>query len=208
MKVPRKVLCVMGLAGVVVTALTACGGGGAPTAGGTVSGNTSATGALTGGGAIVPVVNPSSDEQQILDAVNAARAQPRDCDSSHHFAATGPLTWNAQLAGAALAHSKDMAANGYRESTVSEPDAPHNGSDGSTPQQRISRAGYNWSYSGENVAAGFTVGGANDVVQAWLQSPGHCENIMNPKFREIGVSAIFFKGAKYNSFFTQDFGTK
>jgi uncharacterized protein YkwD len=203
-----KVLHVVGLAGLAVIVLTACGGGSAPATGGTVSGNTSTSGVLTGGGAIALVLSPSSDEQQILDAVNVARSQPRDCDSSHHFAATGPLAWNAQLGGAALAHSQDMATNGYRESTSQELDAPHNGSDGSTPQQRISRAGYNWSHSGENVAAGFTVGGANDVVQAWLNSPGHCENIMNPNFREIGVSAIFFKGAKYNSFFTQDFGTK
>lgn len=200
-----KVLRVVGMVGVTLSALTACGGGGAPAAGGAVSDNTSAAGALAGGGPIAPMGSPGADEQLILDAVNAARAQPRDCDAGHHYAATVPLTWNAQLGGAAQAHSQDMALNGYRESTTQEPEAPHNGSDGSTPQQRISRAGYDWTYSGENVAAGYTVA---NVVDAWLASPGHCENIMNPKFREIGISAVMLRGAKYNSFFTQDFASR
>ena len=151
------------------------GGGSIP---GVVSGG--APGNQAGSGSVVAVSpasvpQPSADEQKILDDVNAARTQPRDCDSTHRYGAASPLTWNAQLAGAALAHSQDMARNGYNEAD------PHADSDGSSAQQRIERAGYtNWSTNGENVAAGFTVGGPNDVVAAWLASSGHCENIMNP----------------------------
>ena len=190
-----------GMIGLVALTLTACGGSVTP---GVVSGS---SGKQVGGGtvAISPasVAQPSADEQKILEAVNAVRAQPRDCDSAHRYGAAGPLAWNAQLAGAAWAHSNDMAVNGYIEAD------PHSGSDGSTPQQRVERAGYTaWTDTGENVAAGYTVGGANDVVTAWLASPGHCENIMNPRFREIGVSYVALRGAKYNGFFTQDFGAK
>ncbi len=189
--------------GLTALALTACGGGSTP---GVVSGG--ARGDQAGSGSVVAVSpasvpQPSADEQKILDDVNAARAQPRDCDSTHLYGAASPLTWNAQLAGAALAHSQDMARNGYNEA------GPHAGSDGSSAQQRIERAGYtNWSTNGENVAAGYTVGGPNDVVEAWLASPGHCENIMNPQFREIGISFVALRGAKYNGFFTQDFGSR
>lgn len=192
-----------GVIGLMALALTACGGGSTP---GVVSGG--ARGNQAGSGSVVAVSpasvpQPSADEQKILDDVNAARAQPRDCDSTHRYGAASPLTWNAQLAGAALAHSQDMARNGYNEA------GPHAGSDGSSAQQRIERTGYtNWSINGENVAAGYTVGGPNDVVEAWLASPGHCENIMNPQFREIGISFVALRGAKYNGFFTQDFGSR
>ena len=190
-----------GMIGLLALTLTACGGGVTPSV---VSGS---SGNQAGGGTVAvspaSVAQPSADEQQILDDVNAARAQPRDCDSAHRYGAAGPLTWNAKLAGAALAHSQDMAQNGYIESD------PHSGSDGSTPAQRVERAGYTgWTDTGENVAAGYTVGGPGDVVAAWLASPGHCENIMNPRFREIGVSYVALKGAKYNGFFTQDFGSR
>lgn len=192
-----------GVIGLTALALTACGSGSTP---GVVSGG--APGNQVGSGSVVAdliasVPQPSADEQKILDDVNAARAQPRDCDSTHRYGAASPLTWNAQLAGAALAHSQDMAQNGYNEAD------PHAGSDGNSAQQRIERAGYtNWSSNGENVAAGYTVGGPNDVVAAWLASPGHCENIMNPQFREIGISFVALRGARYNGFFTQDFGSK
>ncbi|WP_424949476.1 CAP domain-containing protein [Deinococcus sp.] len=196
-----------GMVGLLALALTACGGGSGGSTPGTVSGN-------AGGSSSVPVNSisvsgqaPSTEEQKILDDVNAARATAHDCGGAH-FAATTALTWNAQLAAAARSHSDDMAHNGYREATAQEPEAPHIGADGSTPQQRITATGYAWQTSGENVAAGYTVGGSNDVVVAWLASPGHCSNIMNPKFREIGVGYVAYKGAKYNSFFTQDFGSK
>ena len=192
-----KVRQLSGLIGLVVLALTACGAGTGSTAA------TPAPGALSGNSLVAPPQALSADEQKILDAVNAARAVPRDCYSTHHYGAAAPLTVNAELTSAALAHSQDMYKNGYIEA------APHSGSDGSSPQQRIEAAGYrNWTSTGENVAAGYTVGGGADVVEAWLKSPGHCENIMNPKFREIGISYVALKGARYNGFFTQDFGAK
>ena len=197
-----KVQQLSGLIGLMAVALTACGASTGTTAA------TPAPGALSGNSLVAPPQVASSqalspDEQTILNAVNAARAVPRDCDSTHHYGAAAPLTVNAELSSAALAHSQDMYKNGYIEA------APHSGSDGSSPQQRIEAAGYrNWTSTGENVAAGYTVGGGADVVEAWLKSPGHCENIMNPKFREIGISYVSLRGARYNGFFTQDFGAK
>jgi len=197
-----KVQSMMVATGFLMVVLSACGGTTAPTA---VSGNNSNGGSKT----VVtpstpPDLAPSADEQRILDEVNAARAVARNCGSTHYDATT-PLTWNALLAAAALRHTQDMAYNGYREASAQEPDAPHTGSDGSTPQQRITAAGYDWRVSGENVAAGYALA---DMVTAWLNSPGHCQNIMNPKFREIGISYMSYRGAKYNTFYTQDFGVR
>ncbi|MGY2893505.1 CAP domain-containing protein [Deinococcus sp. UYEF24] len=196
-----------GLIGVLALALTACGGSSTPSAVTSTSVG-SGTNAPVAAVPAAPVTSQaiSADEQTIMDAVNVARASARTCGTTA-FAATTPLTWNAQLAAAAKVHSDDMAQNGYR-GTATDADAAHVGSDGSTPQQRITQAGYVWKVSGENVAAGYTIGGAFDVVAAWLNSPGHCSNIMNPKYKEMGVSYVFNDKMKYNSFFTQDFGSR
>jgi uncharacterized protein YkwD len=58
-------------------------------------------------------------------------------------------------------------------------------SHGSDFGARISAAGFRWSQIGENIAAGFATPAG--VVTAWMHSTGHCENILNPLFREVGV---------------------
>lgn len=50
---------------------------------------------------------------------------------------------------------------------------------------RISAAGYVWRSAGENIATGFATPRA--VVHAWMGSTGHCENILNPSFRNVGT---------------------
>jgi uncharacterized protein YkwD len=101
------------------------------------------------------------------------------------------LTLNATLTKVAQAHSEDMAAH----SNMS-----HTGSDGSSPGDRITRAGYNWSTYGENVAYGYAT--PEEVMAGWMSSPGHKANILNCSFKEIGVGL-----AQPNSYWTQDFGT-
>ena len=73
----------------------------------------------------------------------------------------------------------------------------HTGSDGSDLRQRATRQGYLWSRLGENVAYGYTTPAG--VVTGWLGSPGHCANIMNPDFTELGVGL-------HGTFWTQLFG--
>ena len=187
-------------------ALSACGSSGSsvPTA---VAANSSATPAPA------PISSPVSgvstqtltpEESQILAAVNAARAQARSCGTVS-YAAAAPLSWNSLLARAAKGHSQDLADTNFTADN-SHPDLMHVGSDGSTPQQRIERAGYtSWTTTGENFAAGYDVA---QVVDAWIASPGHCSNIMSPKFREIGVGYVYSSAARYHSYYTQDFGSR
>jgi uncharacterized protein YkwD len=129
---------------------------------------------------------------RVLELVNAARVQARSCGSKN-FAATTPLLLNATLTSAARAHSQEMAKHSYLE---------HQGRDGSTPAQRVTRAGYAWSHAGENIAGG--AGTPEEVVAGWLNSPGHCANIMAPAFTEMGVAYVLSKD-DYGIYWTQVF---
>lgn len=114
--------------------------------------------------------------QAILAGVNAARASARTC-GTQQFAPAPPVSWNPQLGQAALAHSRDMAARRY---------FAHKAKDGSQPADRAARAGYQWQRVGENIAFGQSTPG--EAVAGWLDSPGHCANIMNPGFTEMGAA--------------------
>ena len=118
---------------------------------------------------------------RILELVNAERKK----------AGCSPVILNATLAKAAQAHSEDMAAH---------QNMSHTGSNGSSPGDRITRAGYGWSTYGENVAYGYAT--PERVMTGWMSSPGHKANILNCAFKEIGIGL-----AQPNNYWTQDFGT-
>lgn len=107
-----------------------------------------------------------------------------------------PLARNAALDLSAQAHSEDMA----RRHVMS-----HYGSDGSDPSARISAAGYVWRTWGENVAYGWPTPAA--VMNAWINSPGHRANLLNPNFREIGIGVATAPGTQ-SIYWTQDFGAR
>jgi uncharacterized protein YkwD len=136
----------------------------------------------------------ASVARQVLQLVNAARAKPRRC-GSERFAATNPVKLNDKLTRAALAHSQDMAKRGS---------ASHDGSDGSSPGDRATRAGYQWRNVGENVAAGQLT--ADEVMQGWLSSPHHCANVMAPQFTELGLAYAVNPRSELGIYWTQLFG--
>jgi len=123
-----------------------------------------------------PPLDRGAVERRVLELVNAARAEARAC-GRERYAATVPVTLSVQLANAAAIHARDMAQRGA---------IGHRGSDGSESGERITRTGYVWRASGENVAAGQR--DADAVVAAWLASPGHCATLMGPHFTEMGVA--------------------
>jgi uncharacterized protein YkwD len=132
-----------------------------------------------------------------LAAVNARRASGATCGSTA-YAAAGALEWHAQLAQAATGHSEDMVANNFFS---------HTGSDGSTLGQRATRAGYAWRTVGENLAAGQV--GIDNAVSAWMSSPGHCANLMNGSFRELGVACVNgSSGNRYATYWTMVLGAR
>jgi uncharacterized protein YkwD len=113
-------------------------------------------------------------EYEILAQVNEARSRPRRC-GSQQYAAVPPLRYSATLADASQAHAMDMARRGYFD---------HDTPEGVKPAERLGRTGYRWTLTGENIARGDM--GADEAMAGWLRSPGHCANIMEPRFSEMG----------------------
>jgi uncharacterized protein YkwD len=129
---------------------------------------------------------------EVLALTNQARSKSRVCGSTTYPRAN-PLTANSRLQSAAQAHSKDMAKKNYFD---------HTNLRGQSPFDRMEAAGYNYRAAGENIAAGQPTPAA--VVQAWLDSPGHCRNMMNAGFTELGVGVA--TGGRYGIYWTQNFG--
>ena len=132
--------------------------------------------------------------KRVLKLVNQARASPRYCGNSA-FNAARPLRWNNALAESARLHAEDMAHYDYFS---------HSGRDGSNPAERVERAGYRYRATGENIAAGQT--SAADAIAAWIASPEHCANLMNPAFTEMGAAFAVDSGSKMGVYWTQTFG--
>lgn len=129
-----------------------------------------------------------------MNRINQARASSRSCGSTV-YKAVAPVAWNAKLFDAAAGHAKDMATNNYFS---------HQSQDGRTFSQRITAAGYNWSTVGENIAAGQT--SVEQVMNGWLQSPGHCANIMNGNFTEVAVSCVRNDASTYKFYWAMELG--
>jgi uncharacterized protein YkwD len=133
--------------------------------------------------------------REVLELVNEARSQPRNC-GSERFAAASPLAWNEKLASAAIAHSRDMAQRNY---------FAHAAQDGSTVRERAERAGYEWQRVAENIATG--QGSPKQVVSGWLASPGHCVNVMQPDFAHMATAYVMNLESANLIYWTQVFGT-
>lgn len=137
-----------------------------------------------------------AEGQKLLAEVNVARTRPRQC-GAQSFAATSPLAWNATLATAAETHSRSMANNNYFD---------HKDRDGRTPGDRAELAGYDFQQIGENIAAGQD--SVRKVVDGWLTSPGHCANLMNPQFKELGAAYATDPKSDAGIYWTAMFGAQ
>lgn len=135
-----------------------------------------------------------STGQALLAQVNAARAKPRLC-GRQRFAAARPLTWNAALGAAAQRHSRAMANENF---------FAHRDLDGDLPADRARDAGYRGRQIGENIAAG--QGSASKAMAGWLASPGHCANLMNPMFTQVGAAVAENSRSDDGVYWTMLFG--
>jgi hypothetical protein len=129
----------------------------------------------------------------VLEQTNIKRAETQDCGQHGTMFAVGPLQLNEQLNAAAQVHAEDMANNNFMA---------HEGSDGSSPGDRADLAGYPSGFVGENVARGYDTPAS--VVQGWTDSDGHCRNMMNGDYDELGVG--FAVSNSGEEFWVQLFG--
>jgi uncharacterized protein YkwD len=127
------------------------------------------------------VVVDSSAENQMFSLVNSERQN----------GGVEALSQDAKLAEVARAHCRDMFARGYFS---------HYTPEGKSPFDRMSEAGVEFNFAGENLAL------APDTVLAMrglMNSPGHKANILSKDFRKIGVGVI--DGGVYGEMFCQEF---
>ena len=126
-----------------------------------------------------------------LQLVNEARARGTRC-GERSFAPAPPVKLSGTLAGVALGHAADMAQHNYFE---------HEDRAGHSPADRVRAVGYQEKLVGENIAYGPKT--ADEVVQGWLDSPGHCENIMDPRFVEMGIAYAAGRASKRGLYWVQ-----
>ena len=141
------------------------------------------------GPVVVKTPAESVNKTVLLQLVNGVRKRGCQCGDTWYPAAP-PVTWNDLLEKAAFRHSSDMSQKKYFS---------HTSPDGTGAGKRIAETGYRWMYYGENIAMGYA--NEREVITGWLNSPGHCKNIMNKNYKEMGV-------AKVNGYWTQEFGSK
>ena len=133
-------------------------------------------------------------EEQVVTLINQKRAAGATCGGVAK-PPVGPVVVDNALREAARCHSLDMGVNGYFS---------HTSQDGKSPWDRIDEAGYTANATGENIAAGY--GTPQAVVDGWMTSTGHCNNIMNGNSNATGVGYAYWQGSPYGKYWTQTFG--
>lgn len=146
---------------------------------------------LPEGTAATPAASPLPDAvQRIVELTNQNRAE----------AGCPPLSLDPRLTQAAEQHSQQMAQEDF---------FAHVSPGGSSPADRVRAAGYDYRLVGENIAAGYASPDA--VVESWMGSEEHRENILNCEFKEIGVSHVYAKDdpgqEEWHHYWTQVLGT-
>ncbi|MCM3698698.1 CAP domain-containing protein [Paenibacillus macerans] len=115
--------------------------------------------------------------QQVLDLVNKERSK----------AGLGALTMSPELANMAMVKAQDMYNNNYFD---------HNSPTHGSPFDMMKEFGITYNSAGENIAKGQST--PTQVMNDWMNSPGHKANILNSSYTKIGV-------AYYNSEWVQEF---
>lgn len=131
-------------------------------------------------------------ELDVLELVNQYRASGYDCGAGGSFGPAGPMTMDPALRCAARVHSKDMDTRNFFD---------HTNPSGESPWDRMAAAGATFGGAAENIAGGSP--GAAGTMDQWMNSSGHCANIMNPDLNRIGVG--YHPGGQWGTLWTQTF---
>ena len=110
-------------------------------------------------------------EEEMLRLINEYRTSGSNCGAPTH-----PLQSQDALECAARLHSQDMNERDFYQ---------HVNPDGDGPSERMQAAGYDAGPWGENIFKGPTT--AKEAMDGFMDSPGHCANIMSPEFSIVGI---------------------
>jgi len=170
----------------------------------------------------IPAISSALRDSYLL-AINNARGVGRNCGSTF-YPAVPDVTWNDNLYKAAYEHSQDMSESDISATNSADSYFSHNGSGTvndwtgyssnpsheSTVVERLATYGLVYgtnlvSYS-ENITAGTNRNTVQLAMASWLNSPGHCINIMSSSVDEVGLAHTSNAGAYYTNYWTQNFG--
>lgn len=143
-------------------------------------------------------LEPCADAQSLQRAVQRINELRQQGDAPCTGAAAAPrtLAWEMRLASSAYEQATDLATRDL----LSHVDGRQRGF-----SARLRSAGYAAAGAGENLAAGQT--DFDDTLQAWLASPSHCANLMQPEFRDVGLACVQRRGSRYERFWVAHLGT-
>lgn len=125
------------------------------------------------------IIIPSEIELELLSIINQKRAEN----------GAGPLELDDSLTAVAFSHSLDMVQRNFFD---------HNNPDGLSPFDRMGNHGISYSSAAENIAAGQET--PEEVIESWMVSDGHRENILNPVYTKIGIGIA--RGGTYGIYWT------
>lgn len=142
---------------------------------------------------------PCADDAQLQRAVErlnqVRRLQHAPCAASAGAAAQ-TLAWESRLAESAHEQAMDLALN----DRLSHVDSRQR-----SFGTRLRGVGYAAAGAGENLAAGQR--DVEDAIAAWLDSPSHCVNLMQPEYKDVGLACVQRRGARYERFWVAHLGT-
>lgn len=127
-------------------------------------------------------VQATQQAKEVLELVNKERAK----------VGAKPLTLSNELTNVATIKAKDMSDKGYFD---------HNSPTYGSPFDMLKRFGVQYSYAGENIAAGQR--DANEVMNSWMNSSGHRANILKAEYEQIGIGYV--EGGSYGTYWVQLF---
>ena len=129
----------------------------------------------------------------VVGLMNEKRAQAQVCGTTN-YPAVPALELNAILTLASQGHADNMANYDF---------FAHEGLDGLSVNGRVDELGYAWFYVGENIAAGYF--SAESVIDGWMNSEGHCKNMMSANFTEVGLACTVNNDSIYKTYWVQSF---
>ncbi len=116
------------------------------------------------------------DIEEVIHLINEIRSEGCNCGDTYYPPADA-LVWSEDLAKAADLHVRDMILNGY---------FAHRGPDNMSPFSRVADITDSFTDIRENIARGQTTD--IEVVLSWMDSPGHCANMMQPQTTHVGLA--------------------
>lgn len=151
--------------------------------------------AVIGAPALAAPLTCPADLEASLAKINALRLRPQLC-GGRSVPAAAPLRWDARLAASAQRFAEELR----RRDLLS-----HEGQDLPRLRDRLRAAGYPFRAGGENLAAGAET--VDDALEQWRESAGHCENLMQPNFRDVGLACVIAApDAQYMSYWVLHLG--